>query len=520
MAENEVDASIAWPTDVHRPDDLDSIVGWDAAELSVAIRRRTVSCVEVMTAFLDHIDRVNPQVNAIVSLRPREELLTEATTKDAKLERGEYDGWMHGFPHAVKDLADVRGLPTTLGLIRPSWGLPDPVDDSLFVARIRAAGAIFIGKTNTPELGLGSHTFNDVFGTTLNAYDQTRTAGGSSGGAAVSVALRMLPVADGSDFMGSLRNPTGWNNVFGLRPSFGRVPAGGEQFVDQGGVNGPVARTALDLALLLRTMSGYDAHAPLSVEQGPESLTTLPGHPDQAVRGRTVAWLGDLGGYLPMESDVLDVTTEALGHFADLGMTVTALDGLPRTPAFNGNEDLWPTWLTYRHWLAGMSVKDAYDAGWGDAMKPEAAYEYEGLVGTDDSAPISAVEVFENASRRSELYDAFRELFEIYDYAVLPTAQVMPFDAQARWPSSIAGTEMSSYHRWMEVTTIGTLIGAPVLAMPAGFSRAGLPIGLQVIGPNHSEHSLLELARAWEEQTGFVQQSPPPLLTAGAGDDR
>src|SRR5690349_5283566 len=221
-----------------------------------------------MTAYLDHIERLNPVVNAVVSLRPRADLLAEARDKDAMLERGEYAGWMHGFPHAVKDLADVAGLPTSFGLLRPAWGHPAPARDALFVSRIRAAGAIFIGKTNTPQLGLGSQTYNDVFGTTRNAYDRTRTAGGSSGGAAVAVALRMLPVADGSDFMGSLRNPPGWNNVLGLRPSLGRVPdAAGEQFVDHGGVVGPIARTAPDLALLLRTMSGYDARAPLSIEQ-------------------------------------------------------------------------------------------------------------------------------------------------------------------------------------------------------------------------------------------------------------
>jgi len=501
---------VDFPTGVTRPDDLSRIVFWDAAELSVAIRSRLVSCVEVMDAYLDQIGKLNPKVNAIVSLRHRDELIALARDKDSLLDQGTYEGWMHGFPYAVKDLADVEGLPTTYGFVRPGPGLPYPASDSLFVSRVRAAGAIFIGKTNVPELGLGSQTYNNVFGTTYNAYDQTRTSGGSSGGAAVAVALRMLPVADGSDFMGSLRNPPGWNNVLGHRPSYGRVPSGGGELgIDQGGVIGPIARTALDLALLLRTMSGYTPASPLSMTDDPESLTNLT---DRKIRGGKVAWLGDLGGYLPMESDVLDVTTRALQHFERLGMTVTSLHGLPKTTGWNGNDDLWPTWLTYRHWLAGMNVKFAYDLGLGAALKPEAVYEYEGLVGDVNGGPISAVRVYQNSEKRSALYEAFRAVFETYDYVVLPTAQVMPFDATIHWPSEVAGVPMSSYHRWMEITTIGTLINAPTLAIPAGFNAAGLPIGLQVIGRNHDDASLLNLAHAWEKETGFVSRDLPPLL--------
>ncbi|MFC7534023.1 amidase [Actinoplanes sp. GCM10030250] len=474
----------------------DRIVDWNAAELSAAIRTRAVSCAEVMAAHLDHIDRVNPEVNAIVSLRPRADLLAEATEKDRLLREGTHQGWMHGFPHAVKDLADVAGLPTTAGLI-PLTGLEPATTDSLFAERLRAAGAIFIGKTNVPQLGLGSHTYNTIFGTTGNAYVPTRSAGGSSGGAAVATALRMVPVADGSDFMGSLRNPPGWNNVYGLRPSPGRVPSdGGELFVSQAGVAGPIARTATDLALLLHTMAGYDDRAPLSLHGAPASP-----------RGKRIAWFGDLGGYLPMEPEVLDVTTRALGHFTALGMTVTTLDDLPSSGAFTGKRDLWPAWLTYRHWLAGSSIKAVHDIPeLRPLLKPEAIYEYEGLTG------LTAADVFKGSALRSDMYRAFRELFRAYDFAVLPTAQVMPFDASLHWPDRIGGTAMSSYHRWMEVTAIGTLINAPVLAVPAGFGASGLPIGLQVIGRNHDDEGLLDLARAWETQTGHLQRILPPLL--------
>ncbi|HEU5265122.1 MAG TPA: amidase [Jatrophihabitans sp.] len=501
---------VRWPK-VRPPRHLADIVHWDAAELSVAIRTRVVTCVQVMTAYLNHIDKINPKVNAIVSLRPRADLLAQAAEKDSQLAAGNYQGWMHGFPHAVKDLANVAGFKTTLGFFRPPFDVPPATADALHVERIRAAGAIFIGKTNTPEFGLGSQTYNNVFGTTFNAYDQTKTSGGSSGGAAVAVALRMLPVADGSDFFGSLRNPPGWNNVFGLRPGFGRVPGNNsDAFVQQGGVEGPIARTALDLALLLRTMSGYDARAPLSIEQDPAPLTDLA----TKLRGKKVAWLDDLGGYLPMEPEVLDVCRAALPTFSRLGMNVTTVDSLPSFGSFSGTADLWPTWLIFRHWLIGGIIKPLYDnPTLRAAMKPEAIYEIDGLLtGADGNGPITGLDTYNGSVQRTALYQAFRLLFEDYDYAVLPTAQVFPFDASIPWPTSINGVAMSAYHRWMEVTAIGTLLNAPTLAMPAGFSRSGLPIGLQVIARNHDDFSLMDLAHVWERATRWVQRVKPALL--------
>ncbi len=509
---------VRWPA-VAAPRTSADVVAWDAARLSVAIRTGLVSCVEVMTAHLDHIETINPQVNAIIALRPRDQLLAEAAEKDALLAAGRYNGWMHGFPHAVKDLADLAGLPTTMGFFRPPFAAPPAKSDALHVARIRAAGAIFIGKTNVPEFGLGSQTYNNVYGPTSNAYDRSRTAGGSSGGAAVGVALRMLPVADGSDFLGSLRNPPGWNNVFGLRPSFGRVPAdNADAFVAQGGVDGPIARTALDLALLLRTMSGYDPRAPLSIEQDPVGLIALDDVKCE-LDGKKVAWLGDIGGYLPMEPEVLEVCRAALASFEELGMRVSEAESLPAFGEFRGTADLWPTWLVYRHWLAGASLLPVHaDPALRGALKPEAIFEVDGLLnGIDGSGPLTAAAVHRASVLRTAMYQAFRRLFDEYDFAVLPTAQVFPFDVSVHWPRSIDGVAMSSYHRWMEVTAIGTLINAPTLAMPAGFGRAGLPIGLQVITRNHGEPALLRLARAWERQTRWVQRVTPALLDPSPG---
>src|SRR5436853_1666456 len=290
----------------------------DARALATAIRARQVSCVEVMSAYLDHIERVNPLVNAIVALRDRDDLLAQAKQKDAQMACGAATGPLHGLPFAVKDLFPVEGMRTTSGsLILKDFVAPA---DSLMVTRLRRAGAIIIGKTNTPEFGLGSHTYNAVYGVTRNAYDQPRSAGGSSGGAAVALALRMLPLADGSDYGGSLRNPAGWNNVFGFRTSFGRVPADGrDAWLPSMGVLGQMARDVADLALLLSVQAGYDARAPLSLEG---DGAVFRGRLETDLRGKRIAWVGDYGGDVPYEGGVLDVCKAALKVFESIGCFV------------------------------------------------------------------------------------------------------------------------------------------------------------------------------------------------------
>src|SRR5215469_14243452 len=271
------------------------IVMMDAASLETLIRSRGVSCVEVMNAYLDHIENLNPKVNAIVALQDRPGLLAQARERDAQLARGESMGPLHGFPQAVKDMQPVKGIRSTSG----SPILRDfvPTADSIMVERLRKAGAIIIGKTNTPEFGLGSHTYNPVYGTTRNAYDQSRSAGGSSGGAAVALALRMLPVADGSDYGGSLRNPAGWNNVFGFRTSFGIVPSDARDvWLPSMGVVGPMARTVADLSMLLSIQAGYDSRLPLLMA-GDGARFAEPLKMD--TKGKRIAWLGDFGGQLP-----------------------------------------------------------------------------------------------------------------------------------------------------------------------------------------------------------------------------
>src|SRR5262245_16135427 len=294
------------------------IVMMNAVELSNAIRSKRVSCAEVMTAYLDHIGRLNPRVNAIVSLQDRDDLMAEARERDAQLARGEWLGWMHGFPQAPKDLFPTRGIRTTQG--SPIFKDFIPTTDALVVEREKRAGSIIIGKSNTPEFGLGSHTFNKVFGTTLNPFDQTKTAGGSSGGAGVALALRMLPVADGSDHGGSLRNPAAWNNVFGFRLSYGRVPAQGlDVFYAWMGVQGPMARNVPDLAMLLSVQAGHDPRLPLSIRQDPGAFA---GNLKRDFKGARIAWSGDFGGLMPFEPGVLDLCKAALKTFELLGCTV------------------------------------------------------------------------------------------------------------------------------------------------------------------------------------------------------
>src|SRR5688572_27636808 len=265
---------------------ISDIVMMDALALSRAIKSKQVSCVEVMNAYLDHIDALNPTVNAIVSRQDRGGLIEQAKARDGELARGEVRGWMHGFPQAIKDLTATKGIRTTQG----SRLFKDfvPAADAMMVERMKRAGAIIIGKTNTPEFGLGSNTYNDVFGRTLNSYDQSKSSGGSSGGAGVSVALRMLPVADGSDHGGSLRNPAAWNNIFGFRTSYGRVPSQGlDVFYAWMGVPGPLARTVPDLAMLLSVQAGHDPRLPLSNRQDPAQFTQ---DLKRDFKGSRVAW--------------------------------------------------------------------------------------------------------------------------------------------------------------------------------------------------------------------------------------
>jgi len=473
------------------------IVMLDAVALADAIRSRQISCVEVMTAYLDHIEKLNPRVNAIVALQDRASLLAQAEERDRQVKHGEMMGPLHGFPLAVKDLMPVKGIRMTLGSPIFKDFVPDA--DGIIVERQRNAGAIFIGKTNTPEFGLGSHTYNPVYGATRNAYDQSRSAGGSSGGAAVSLALRMLPVADGSDFGGSLRNPAGWNNVFGFRTSMGLVPGSAlDGFFPSMSVVGPMARNVPDLSMLLSVQAGYDARVPLS---SIADTSVFQRRLESNLKGKRIAWSGDFRGYLPFEPGVLDVCSSALKVFESMGCVVE--ESQPDYPL----ESVWRAFLTLRAWQSGDGLLMYYnDPKKRALLKPEAIFEVE------SGLKLSAFDIAAASAVRTEWYQAVRRFFGKYDYFIVPTAQLFPFDVNLHWPQEIAGVKMTTYHEWMKCVLPITMSGCPALAAPAGFSSGGLPIGIQIVAPLHAELSCLQLAFGYDTATNWSTKRLPALL--------
>lgn len=466
------------------------ILDLTAADQAARIAAGDLTAEALMQAVLDRVGRVNGPLNAIVSLREAEILLAEARGADRETPRGP----LHGLPIAIKDLANVRGLPTSLG--SPAFAGQVAQADDPHVARLRRAGAIFIGKTNTPEFGLGSHTYNPVHGVTRNPYALDRTCGGSSGGAAVALAAGMLTLADGSDMMGSLRNPAGWCNVYGMRPSWGRVPGGGtgDLFLHQLSTNGPMARCPGDLALMLDVMAGRDRMQPLTVDAAPCGL------PKPRAGGMRIGWMADWGGAWPMEEGILELCETALDVLEKAGAVIEPIE------APFSREAMWESWTTLRSWVVAAELGPLLDnPATAGRIKPEAVWEIE------RGRALSALDVHRASMIRSDWFRRAAGLFETCDALALPTAQVWPFAAEADWPKDIAGQEMDTYHRWMEVMVPASLIGLPAVAMPAGFGAAGLPMGLQLFGPRGADAILLGLAEAHYRETRWPQARPPDI---------
>ncbi len=469
------------------------VTAMTATTLSAAIRQRLVSCEEVMRAYLAHIHRFNPVYNAIVSMLPDDECIALSRGADAALARGEYWGWMHGMPHAVKDLADVRGFPTSRG--SPIFAGQMAERDSFMIGRIRAQGALFIGKTNTPEFGMGSQTYNPVFGATGSACDPALTAGGSSGGAASALGTKMVPVADGGDLMGSLRNPGAFNNVIGFRPTQGRVPGapGADLFYQQMGTSGPMGRNTEDTIRLLLTIAGPNPGNPLSLR---DQLPAADSFRPMRLSGLRIGWLGSYDGHLAMEDGLLELCEANLRQLTAAGAVVDVCK-----PDYDMDR-LWQTWLTLRHWLR-HSMRDLYDDPQTRAqLKPEVVWEIEGALG------VSARQIYDAGRARADWFRALHALFDDYDLLMLPTAQVFPFSKDIPWPESINGRSMDTYHRWMEVVIGGTLAGVPVVNVPAGFDQRGRPMGLQVMAPFGADQRALEFAMTYEGVTGHLGRQP------------
>ena len=470
-----------------RADLTADLTDWGGCDLSRAIHARQVSCREVMQAYLARIHRLNPVFNAIVNLAPDDALLAQANSCDAELAGGQSRGWMHGMPQAIKDTGQAQGFPTTYGCL----ALKDAVAvrDGLMAERMKAAGCIVIGKTNMPEFGLGSHTFNSLFGTTGNAWDVSVSAGGSSGGAAVALAQRLLPVADGSDFMGSLRNPAAWSNTFGLRPSQGRVPLwpAADTWVSQLSTEGPLARTVRDLAALLGTQAGHDPRVPLSIAEGPQNF--LAGGISRSLKGLRVGWLGDLNGHLAMADGLMPCLEQALHRLASHGAVVE-----PAAHGFDADA-VWLAWLAWRRALVAPRVAAVLkQAGARERIKPEALWEH------DQGMSLSFMSFMQASEIRTAFYAHLCALLARYDVLALPTTQVWPFPVSERWPESVGGRQMDTYHRWMESTLYATFAGLPAISLPAGFHANGRwPAGIQLIGQPQGDAALLRVAAAYEQ---------------------
>jgi amidase len=458
-----------------------------ASELAHRIRTKVLSCREVMEAHLAQIERVNPKVNAIVTLLP-ERALEHARQADEALARGEEVGPLHGLPIAHKDLVLTKGIRTTFG--SPIFQDFVPDQDEIIVERLRSAGAITIGKTNTPEFGAGSQTFNPVFGETLNPYDLTKTCGGSSGGAAVALACGMQPIADGSDLGGSLRNPASFCNVVGFRPSPGRVPV----WPARVGwcplpVEGPMARTVRDVALMLSVMAGPDPRAPLSIsETGHLFRRSL----ERNFAGVRIAWSRDLGG-LPIDLRVTAVLEKQRGVFSSLGCHIEEA-----TPDLRDADETFRVW---RAWL--------FELGFGEMLRTHRAQMKDTVIwNIEEGVRLTGPQIGQAERKRTELYHRVRQFMEQYEFLILPVSQVPPFDVKQRYVTEINGTKLETYLDWMRSCYYITVTGLPAISVPCGFTPEGLPVGVQIVGRHHDDFGVLQLAYAFEQVTGFGRQRP------------
>lgn len=458
-----------------------------AVEMVDRIRRKQLSCREVMSAHLKQIDRVNPAVNAIVTLLA-EQATENARKADEAQTRGASLGALHGLPVVHKDLFETAGIRTTFGSRIYKDNVPKR--DAIIVERINGAGAICVGKSNTPEFGAGSQTFNEVFGATKNPYDLTKTCGGSSGGAAVSLACGMVPIADGSDSGGSLRNPASFCNVVGLRTAPGRVPAHatGNAWLTIA-VQGPMARTVSDLALLLSVISGPDDRSPISIT---EPGARFAGNLKRDFKGVRVAWYRDMGG-IPFEPPVTNVVNAQRKVFEDLGCIVEEAE-----PDWTGAHDGYDTLRAWNY----VATQEANVQSHRDLMKDTILWEVE------RGSKLTGADIARANAQKAMAWDRMRVFQEKYEYFIAPTCQVLPYDLTKPYPSEINGAKMSSYIEWQKSCILISALENPAISMPCGFTSAGLPVGLQIVGRHREELSVLQLAYAFEQATHWSQRNP------------
>lgn len=462
-----------------------------ATDLARLLRARQVSAREVVTAHLERIEAVNPAVNAIVTL-VADRALAQAAAADEAAARGEFLGPLHGIPVAHKDNHLTAGIRTTFGSRTYADFVPDA--DDLVVERMRAAGVITLGKTNIPEFAAGGHTFNEVFGITRNPYDLTVTAGGSSGGAAAALAAGMHPLADGNDMGGSLRLPAGFCNVIGLRTSAGRVPV----YPDADGfsglsVSGPMARTVDDVALLLSVLAGPDRRSPISLEEPGSSFASVP---DGGLAGRRVAFSTDLGGAVEVQDEVADLVRAAAAACEAAGAVVEEA-----CPDFAGADDCF---RTLRAWRFATTLGPFLDEH-RELIRPSL------YANMEQGRTLTGADVGRATLLRTTLFHRMREFLEGYDTLLLPVSPVPAFSANIQYPDTVAGVRQPDYLGWMRAVCHVTVTGHPAISMPAGFTTAGTPIGVQFVGRHRAERELLGLAKGFESVTEYARVRPTAI---------
>jgi amidase len=469
------------------PHSSDEICFMRAVDMVDAIRSKKVSAREVMQAHLKQIHQVNAKVNAMVTLVDEDQLMAQAAAADEALAKGKWLGPLHGLPVAVKDLHETRGIRTTFGSPLHKDYVPD--FDCRVVQREKEAGAIVLGKTNVPEVGLGSQTFNPIFGATHNPYDTTKTCGGSTGGGVVAVACGMAPLADGSDMGGSLRNPPNFCNMVGIRTSPGRVP---NVPTSLGwftlSVPGPVARNVTDCAYFLSVLAGYDQHSPISIEQPGSPFAQTLGRSFKGVR---VAMFKDMG--LPWDTEVKSAVQGQRKVFEELGCIVEEAE-----PDFT---DANEAFLAWRHWSVELGYGDLI-ATHGDELNEYVHWHVE--EGRKLTGPyLSRIE-----AKRTALYQRLCNFKGEYEFFILPVNQVLPFDVNTHYPTEIAGVKMENYMAWMKSAYFISAAGNPAMSVPCAFSSGGLPIGIQIVGRHHDDWGVLQLGYAFEQATGIGRRRP------------
>lgn len=474
-------------TNIKIPVTDNEICFMQAVDLATLLRNKKISAREVMQTHLKQIAKVNPKVNAIVTFVPEDQLMTQALAADESIARGKSMGALHGLPIAVKDLRETKGIRTTYG--SPLYKDFIPTEDTLIVERQRKAGAIILGKTNVPELGMGSQTFNPIFGPTFNPYDVSKTCGGSTGGGAVALACGMTPLADGSDTGGSLRNPASFCNVVGLRTSPGRVPVPKAKLAWGGlSVQGPLARTVSDCAFLLSVQAGADNRSPISIMENPQQFLKPLNRDFKGVR---IAFIKDLG--IPWEKEVKEAIDLQKKVFESLGCLVDE-DEPDMTDA---NE----CFDSFRHWQ--------YEAQYGDLSEEskEKLNDYARWHITE-GRKLTGPYLSRLEAKRSLLYRRVQQFLDKYEFMILPVSQVLPFDVNTPYPTQIDGVKMLTYIDWMRSSYYISVVGNPAISVPCAFSKSGLPIGIQIVGRHNADLSVLQMGFAFEQATNTRNQRP------------